>query len=826
MFRHYLVAAGRSLAYHKLYSLINIAGLSIGLTAAILISLYVRDELSYDRWIPDTGNLYRLEGSFHNPGRAPLRSAMASFPVVTAIPGKIPQVKAVTHLMPETMTVNIGDRQFRETISFVDPAFLRVIPLQLVEGDPDRALAQPGSAVLSQSAARKFFGALDPLGKILTVGHDRNGACGANDSTCLSTLYPLTVTGVLRDLPHNTQLLANIVVPNTSRADEFSADEKAHDWMALDGDYGYLELTPGADPATVLAELKALLDASFDPRKLGLELKASELEQYRLTPFAEVHLTSDQYGGMTPGGSWTTVYGLGAIALLIVLTACCNFTNLATARATLRAREIAMRKIGGARRRELIVQFLTEAVLLSVASLAIALSLTEVLLPSYDRFLGRSIELRYLADWRWLAGLFAGAVAVGLVSGFYPAVVLSAFRPAPSLKSGVSRYGSPGVLRAVLVTAQFAISIGLGIAALVVVRQIDFARRVALGFDAEGVVVVRGIARLTPSARESLAAALRVNPQIVGVAYSNAVPFDLFNTSTDQIRTPGESQSFSAQVINIDPAFPALYGIKLLAGRLLSAGRAEDVSTRSIAHNLLINATGARRLGFSLDDTVGRRISIDGRASAAIVGVLSDTKLEGMRAAVQPALYYFDSDDPHALTKLSIRIRGDRAADTLSFIDRTWRSFSPGAAIDRYYLRDAFDRLFEPDQRQGEMLGFFVSIAIFIACLGLFGLTVFTAERRTKEIGVRKIAGARTGDILRLMLWRISVPVLIANLIAWPVAYHYLARWLETYAYRISLSPIYFLAGSVVALVIAWGTVFAHSLRLARASPVLALRYE
>ncbi|MGH8219117.1 MAG: ABC transporter permease [Steroidobacteraceae bacterium] len=828
MLRHYLVTAARSLAHHKLYSVINIAGLSIGLTAAILITLYVRDELSYDKWIPGSGNLYRLEVTFHLPGRAPMPLAMAPFPVVSAIQGPIPQVKAVTHVQPQPMTVNIGDRQFPEQVTFVDPNFFQVIKLPLVRGDPARVLGQPESVVLSESAARKFFGPIDPIGKTLSLAQDGSSACGANDSACLSAVYPLIVTGVLRDLPHNTQLVAEVVVPSTSRADGMTPSEKAHGWTSGDQDYGYVDLAPGADPADVLAALKPILDRSFDPRKFGVNLSASELEQYRLTAFRDAHLTSDQYSGMTPAGSWATVYGLGAVALLIILIACGNFTNLATARATLRAREIAVRKVGGAKRGELVAQFLVEAVLFSVASLAIALSLVEVLLPLYDRFLGKPITLHYLADWHLLAMLVAGAIVVGLLSGLYPAVVLSRFRPALALRpDGGSSYGSPGFLRSVLVVAQFAISIGLGITALVVFKQIDYARNVDLGFDRDGVVVVRGISRLTPSQRESFAAALRADPQIVGVAYSKAVPLNLDNVNHNEIRTSMGPESVPFQEIDAAPGFQVLYSMKLLAGRLLSEKKGEDLSAHGEMHDVLINATGARRLGLTPLDAIGSQLTIGASPfRATIVGILGDTKLEGVRDPVYPTLYYLDTADPHEMRELSIRIRGDRAAETLSFIDRTWRSFAPGAAIDRYYLADEFDRLFQPDEKQGQLLVLFVGIAIFIACLGLFGLTVFTAERRTKEIGIRKIAGARTYDILTLMLWRISMPVLVANLIAWPVAYQYLSRWLEGYAYRISLSPLYFLGGSAVALVIAWATVFAHTLHLARAGPVHALRYE
>ena len=824
MLRHYLAMSMRSFFRHKLYSFINIVGLSVGLAVAILIGLYVRDQLSYDSWIPDTGNLYRLEVTFHNPGGAPFPLAMAPFPVVTAISGQIPQVKAVTHVMPEQMTVNVGDRQFRETITFVDPNFFRVIRLPLVEGARARVLSRPESVVLSQSAARKFFGTVDPIGKILDLGQDENSACAPTDNACLSRVYPLIVTGVLRDLPQNTQLVADLVVPNTSRADEMTPFEKAHDWTSGDWDYGYVELRPGVRPATVLAAIPPVLDRSFNPHSLGIS--ASEFERYRLTPFRDVHLTSDRYHGMTPGGSWTTVYGLGAIALLIVLIACCNFTNLATARSTLRAREIAVRKVGGAKRGELVVQFLVEAVLFSLVSLAIALSLVEVLLPLYDRFLGTPIAIRYLADWKLLGTLIAGAVAVGLLSGAYPAIVLSRFRPVPSLSPGGSVYGSSGFLRSALVVAQFTISIGLGIVALVVFRQVNFARNVNLGFDRDGILVVQGVARLTPAERQGFATALRADPQITGLAYSNAVPFNLSHVDNDEIRTVGNPASIPAQLINIGPKFPSLYRIKLLAGRLLSDERGEDASKGGVVQNVLINASGAHRLGLSPEEAVGKRITVGNGYTATIVGVLGDAKLQGMREAVPPQLYYFDKADPHATRMLSIRIRGDSARKTLSFIDQTWRSFAPGAAMRSYYLSNVFQDLFQPDERQGAMLGLSVGVAIFVACLGLFGLVVFTADRRTKEIGVRKVSGARTGDIMRLMLWRISLPVVTANVIASPIAYLYLRHWLDGYAYRIALTPIYFVAAGAVALLIAWATVYANTLRLARTSPVHALRYE
>ena len=486
MLRHYLMMAARSVARHKLYSFISVVGLTVALASAILILLFVRDQLSYDGWIPDTASLYRLEVTFHPPGLRPVQLALCPFAVLTAAGDRIAAVKAVTHVVPEKMTVTAGARQFLETVTVVDPNFFQVIRLPLIAGNPARALEQPESIVLSQSEARKYFGDENPVGKVLSVSGVFPGACKASDSACFSAVHTLTVTGVLRDLPHDTQLVADFVVPNTSRADELPQAYKygAAAWTGTGGDYGYIELRNGVPPATVLAALRPILDQSVDvARNFGANLTGSQLEHYRLTPFRDVHLTSDRYLGMKPGGSWTTIYGFAAVAFLIVLVACCNFMNLATARATLRAREVALRKVAGAKRRQLITQFLGETVLTALVSLAIALSVAEVLLPVYDRFLGEPIAFHYLGSWQALGGVAAGVIGVGVLSGLYPALVLSAFRPGSALKSGASGQSGSALLRSILVVCQFAVSIGLGIAAIVVFRQISFARALNLGYD-------------------------------------------------------------------------------------------------------------------------------------------------------------------------------------------------------------------------------------------------------------------------------------------------------------------------------------------------------
>jgi putative ABC transport system permease protein len=829
MFRNYLLSALRNCLGHRLTALINVGGLTVGLTCAIIIMLFARDELSYDKWIPGSANLYRLELTFIFPGRDPWPLASAPFVALRALLDHIPEVTAATHLVPETMTVTYGERRFSEIVAVVDPGFFQVIRLPLIKGDPATVFAQPESIVLSETAARKYFGDTDPLGKVVTVTGE-GMMCNRSDTACKTTIYPITVTGIMRDLPANTHLAADFVMSNESRADGLPRSFRDEAWTSTNGSYDYIALAPGADPATVLAKFKPILDQGTKTEWGPI----SQIEQYHLTRFWDVHLTSDNYGGMKPPGSRTTVYGFLVIAALILLVACVNFTNLATIQATLRAREISLRKVMGARRDQLIVQFLGEALLMALVALILALALVEPLLLVFDRILNKSLSFHYGADWQLLLASAGIAVTAGLLGGLYPALVLSNFRPAAVLRTNATRQSGSRLLRAGLVVLQFAVSIGLGIAAVVVFAQISFARHLDSGFERDGIVVVRGLSKLTTSALESFTAALKANPAIAEAAPSNGVPLDLFNVSNLAIQIEGKPDTLTAHVMNASPEFPLVYGMRLIAGRLLSRARGDDVfseypfnppdSTPTIdeGRNLLINAEAARRFGFTAQDAVGKTVVHNGHR-ATIVGVLENSMLDGAKESMTPTVY---AGDEGGNTLLSIRIHGGHTPDTLSFIDKTWRSFAPGSTIQRYFLTEAFDKQFQADEKQGVIFGLFVGIAVFIACLGLFGLAAFTAERRTKEIGIRKAFGARTHHIVLLLLWQFSIPVLLANLIAWPLAYYYLHRWLEGYAYRIALSPLYFVAAGAAALLIAWTTQYAHARRVARANPIHALRYE
>jgi putative ABC transport system permease protein len=826
MWRHYLSMALRGIVRHRLYSFINVVGLAVGLTCIIFVTLFVRDELSYDRWIPDTQNLYRVELTIDMPGRAPLPLAVIPYPMPAAMRDQIPGVTGATVLQSWAMTLSSGDRQLSQNVDIVDPDFFKLIRLPLASGTPGSVFHEPDSIVLSETAAKEYFGDADPIGRTLTAAQ---GDCGKQGTPCPQ--ISLRVTGVVPDLPHNSQLSGDAFIPTTSLANPIPQSVR-EDWFSENGG-GYVRLAPGASPAAVAAATAPVFDQYVTPiirKYTGANVLASRIYKAHLTPFTQVHLDSSRWQyNLTAPGSWSTLYGVVAIGILTLLVACFNFMNLTTARATLRAREIALRKLLGAHRGQLVLQLLGESVLVALLSLMIALAAAEVLLPLFDDFVQRPITLHYATDWRLLLLLVGVAMATGLVSGSYPALVLSGLRPVRGLRGGETKGPRSAGLRNVLVVLQFSVSIGMAIAAAVVFKQVSYARSMKLGFDRDHIVVIAGSRQLTGEKQEAFAQVLRTDPGVAAVGLSSYTPFSSGQSNSD-IQVPGRPRQFVINTTIIGPDYPLVYGIPIVAGRLLSADRGADhLHSLGIGgdplnegRNVLINAAAAQRLGFSPQQAVGQTLLYN-HNHVRIVGVLADAKLQGALQPVVPMIYGYV---PNFAMNISVRLRPGRIPQTLSFIDRTWHAFLPTVAIGRSFLNQSFDELYREEEREGAMLGVLVIVAVLIGCLGLYGLAVFTAEQRTKEIGIRKVSGARTRDIVGLMLWRISVPVLVANLVAWPVAYAYLRHWLDGYAYRIPLSPFYFLAAAAVALLIAWATVYGNTLRQARGNPVRALRYE
>ena len=804
MLRNYLVVALRNANRNRLYSFITLAGLTVALVCAIFILLFLADELSYDRFIPDMGNVYRVDMGFYVPGHNVERGTSNIFALGPAMKASIPQVVAYTHISNSTVTLKVGNRLFAESVDAVDPDFFKVIPLKLSAGDPTLVFAQPNSVVLSQSEARKLFGTQRVLGRTLII----NGT------------HPMTVTGVLKNLPHDTQLVAKVLFPNTSKADPMKRFYKHH-WESF-GPYLYVRLAPGSDPAHVLALARTLIDQHINMKKdWGVDIPASTVFRPHLTPFWHGHL-STYGGGMTPGGSWLEVYGFATIAVLILLMAGFNFTNLATAQAMLRAREVSLRKVLGARRGQLITQFLGESVLTALLSLVIALALVELLTPAFDQFLGRSLSFHFMASWPLTLLVIGSAVITGFIGGAYPALVLSSFRPATTLRADSGGGKGTSFLRNGLVVLQFAVSIGLGIAAIVVFTQIHYARDVALGFNRAHIYVVRNASALPLDKRKDFARAIAALPSVEADALSRSTPFD-GQTNLGGVMIPGSRRNFHIRFFDVDPNYFRVYHVHLLDGRLLSFAHALDHmgQAKTQPTNVVISIAAARLFGYSPKEALGKMLNT-GTRLLRVVGVVANQHLDGPQMQVEPIIFEYDN----LLNELSVRIRPGQTEVAVAGINHVWRRFAPNSAINARFLDDTFNRLFKTDVKRGRMFALFVGIAIFIACLGLYGLAAFAAERRTREIGVRKVFGARTRDIVGMLLWQFSLPVLLANLIAWPIAWYYLKDWLEGFAQRIWLNPGYFAGAGLVALLIAWITVIAHARRAARASPIRALRYE
>jgi len=830
MFQNYLITALRNFSRHKLYSFINIAGLTVGLSCAIFIILFVRDQLSYDRWIPGTDNLYRVEGTSLNPGQRPRRLATIAFPVTQAMLEQIPEVKARTRLVRTGVSILVGDKVFPERMNVVDANFLEIIKLPLISGSAATALARPESLVLSQARARKYFGDAPALGRTLIMSAEY---CDASNENCEIHRHALVVTAILRDLPHNTQLAADLMMSNVSDIAPITSELRTN-WGYFSG-FGYVRLAPGADPDLVTRKINGVLDRSFDPSKLmAVKLKGSQVIKPHLTPFLDDHLSTDQFADaganmMTPPGSQSIVYGFSVIGVLILLLACFNFTNLATARAMVRVREISLRKVVGATRRQVVAQFLGESVLVALIALILALALSEMLLPAFGQFLGMPVTFHYLEDWRLFLFILGVGLLAGLLSGLYPALVLSGFRPAMSLRAGGSSHQGAGLTRTTLVVLQFAVSIGLGIAALVIFAQISFARSVDLGFRRDGIVIINS-GNLPQKATQSLALALRSSPAISDTAFAQSIPLDN-NHNNWPVRMPGSPTSQIFAMLPASPTYMHLFGIQLLAGRYLSEQRAGDmvnpsdfISGKQVTPaNVLINASAAHRLGFTPQQAVGKTLVLYA-SKVNIAGVVADVKADGPGSPANGTIYPYWTHSSGG--NLSVRIRDGRVREALAFIEHTWRAFAPSVALQWHFLDEDYNRQFLSDERQGAIFDLFVGVAVFIAAMGLFGLAAFSTQKRTREIGVRKTFGARTKDIVLLLLWQFSIPVLVANLIAWPVAYFYLRQWLEGYASRISLSPLYFVGAGAAALVIAWATVIVHAAHVARANPIHALRYE
>ncbi len=817
MLRSYIAVAIRHLLSQRLYSLINIGGLAIGLTCFILIALFVRHELSFDRQQPDAERIYRVSRDFFPGGESNLDLKLASMaPRAGALMREdFPEIEAAARMYREDAAFTRGDVTSTPRTYWVDNEILDIFEFDWLRGEPATALAEPNTIVLTETIARRFFGAADPIG----------------ETVLMSDQMPVRVTGVISDLGDATHLrfdalgsLATVAAPRPPEFLETWGNNAFHT---------YLRLKPGADAGKIAAQSAAFFERHYQEG-------SGKFTGFSLTGLADIHLRSNRENEMAPPGSAATVYAFGAIALFVLLIACINFMNLSTARSAQRGKEVGVRKAIGADRRQIVAQFLGESVLAATIAIVLAAALVEVLLPAFNTFVGANLELDYLREPRVGLGLAALALAVGLVAGSYPAFFLSSFDPARVLKGDVTRGRAAGVLRHALVITQFSISIGLLIATAVVYVQVRFANGIEPGYAKEGVVVLTGSQRAGVGAEwQSLKQELLTHPEITDVTASMATPAGVPIPAATSFRVEGVSKR-GVPMAPVDFRYFETYGIEVLAGRTFSEEFGTDRPAQATADNphpagsFVLSKLAAREFGWSPEEALGKQLEISianqfqRSVRGPVVGVVADVHVESVRSAIKPAVYLVPPDDFFRLTirNASIKITGKDLAATLAFIDATWARFNPGDPVSRHFVDADFAAQYQAETREAQMLATFSLLAIFVACLGLVGLASFTTERRTKEIGIRKVLGSSVWDVVVLLSSEFGRLVLAANLVAWPAAYFLMQRWLSGFAYRVDMPLWVYFASALAALAIAWLTVGVIAARAASVKPLHSLRYE
>ena len=782
MLTNHLKIAYRTLKRHKGYAALNVAGLAVGMACCVLIGLYVADELSYDRFHERADRIVRLTVDGQAAAQPPAAAALeADYPGLVEEAVRFWPIKAPA-------TVRHEDEAFAERrISFADPDVFRVFSYPLLAGKGDEALAAPWTMVLTASMAKKYFGDESALGKTLQFwGQD------------------VEVTGVMADVPANTHYPFDALVSMSSLESLFGGMMANWQWTDF---YTYVLLQEG----TSAAQLESAL-ASFYGRHTDAPLPPPGLQ-----PLTDIHLHSDLQKEVTPGGNLAYVYLLITIALLVLVVACVNFMNLATARSLGRAKEVGMRKALGARRPQLAGQFLGEAVLLSLAAGLLALLLTELALPLFNQVAGKSLDVRLGSGLGVLA--FGGLVLlVGLGAGAYPAFFLSHFKPTEALKGRTSgKVGLP--LRKGLVVFQFAVSIGLVAGAVVVQQQLHFLQSKNLGFDQERVVVTEA-GNYGP-----LLEALRRQPAVASAAATREVPGQPFQTLLIRTGTMPADSALDVRVMGVDYDFIETLGISVAEGRGFSREQGTD-GRRAF----LVNRSAARLLGLDVGEGLGLyHFAEDGGAfeavaEGAIVGVTEDFNYASLHGAVEPLLIHLVAGED--VNHVAVRLHPGDVREGLAQVEAAWHAANPGDPFDFFFLDDHLDAQYRAERRLGHVFGAFTALALLIAAFGLFALAAFTAAQRTKEIGIRKVLGASAFGLVALLSKDFVRLVLVAFAVAAPVAYLLMQRWLEGFAYRIGLGLGVFLLAGVLALTVALVAVSYHAVRAARADPVESLRYE
>jgi putative ABC transport system permease protein len=809
MIANYIKIAFRNLTKYKFISFINLFGLTMGLACCLLITIYILNEISYDRYNKNADNIYRVTRSFNNSeGVISLRLSTVSPPFGYYLPTDFPEIRKMTRLLDfGTTPIKYKEKVFNEkNIFFADENLFDVFTVRVLKGNPRTALYDPFSVMLTEEMAEKYFGDEDPMDKTIRFNNQ----------------YDARVTGIYKAFPPNAHLHPGMLVSFNTLKDSaiYGAENLRSNW-SNNSFFTYLLMPPEFSPENMIARFPSFIDK----RMAGQEYvgqQASKFTTLGLQKLADIHLHSHTDYEAEPNGDITRVYIFSAIALFILLIACINYMNLSTARSALRAREIGIRKVIGAGRKELVAQFLGESVLICWAATLLAGALTYFSLPWLNKVSGQEFSFAILARPGIIIAFVLIPFVVGIISGIYPALFMSSFQPIKTLK-GLFKVESGSIsLRKALVIVQFSIGIILIITTIIVFKQLQFIQNKSLGFDKERVVTMPYYAVMNRQ-YESFRNELLQNSSFKNMTRSSRIPtgrlLDNMGASTysgDSLRPVDTDIKF----VSSDHDFTSTFGIQMVAGRYFSREYGTDTAS------FVINESAVKVLGWkNANEAVGKDLKY-GNQKGRIIGVINDFHFESMHQTIVPMIMLMFPPSRPYFNNLSIKITGSRMSSALSYMEKTWKKYFPETPVDYTFLDENFDQLYQAEQRQATLFTSFACIAIFIACLGLFGLSAFSISQRIKEIGIRKVLGADVNNIVSLLSKDFLKLVGVAAILAFPIAWYFMNNWLQDFAYRISMPWWVFLIAGIGAAFIALITISFQAIRAAIANPVKSLRTE
>ncbi|HEY4148722.1 MAG TPA: ABC transporter permease [Chitinophagaceae bacterium] len=808
MLKNYLKVALRNLWKNKGYSAINIFGLAIGLATCLLILLYVWDELSYDRYNEKADRIYRVDGDISFGGNHFIL-AVAPDPMGPTLKKDYPQVEQYVRFRQRgSLLIQKGDENVQEgNFVYADSTLFDVFTLPMISGNPRTALVEPKSIVLTEKAALKYFNSTDVAGKNLLINHTDN----------------YKVTGVIKNIPGRSHFSFDFYISMAT------LDESRENVWISNNFNTYIVLKKGADPKALEAQFGSLMNKYMGPQvqqimSISMEqfTKAGNWDTYTLMPLKQIHLHSNKTSELGPNGSVQYVYIFSAIAVFILLIACINFMNLSTARSSNRAKEVGIRKVLGTMRGALIGQFLTESMLISFIGLILALGIAGLLLPYFNQLSGKQLILRLFTTPWLLPALLLLVAVVGLLAGSYPAFFLSAFQPIAVLKGGASKGFKGGWLRSSLVVFQFTISICLIIATAVIYRQLNYIQHQNLGFDREQVLIIKNTEALKDQATAFKNELLRL-PGAKNATMTGYLPTAYWRNDAPLFTeaTPDPKKAVTTQIWQVDENYIPTLGMQMASGRNFSREYPTDSS------GIVINEVAAKMLGSKdlLNKNLYMMTDFAHKANLTafhIIGVVKNFNFNSLREQVTPLVFLWRQNRG----SIAIRISTTDIPGVVAQVEKTWQSMSTGQAFSYSFMNDDFNRIYDSERHIGRIVISFSAFAIFIACLGLFGLVTYAAEQRTREIGVRKVLGASVSNIVGMLSKDFLKLVLLAALIAFPFAWWAMNKWLQDFAYRITISWWIFFSAGLLAIVIALATICFQAIKAALMNPVKSLRTE